>query len=242
MKIRYKKWFPLIDRILLIAVFVASSGVMVSLCLSDGDMTDFRKKLKISENKTQISNPVKWKKLQKLNPDIYAWIEIPGTNIDYPVACSAEGEKENFYLNHGADGKHDLVGTIFTQKMNAKDFSDPVTVLYGHKMLNGSMFGRLKQYAYPKFMKKNDEVYVYTPEKIFVYRVLASGEVDDFNITKKYDFSDGLEKDFVQMVEELDVTRAKMQLKKRDKVLVLSTCSIIDTKRRIVVAKQIKTL
>lgn len=242
MKYNYKKWFPLIARILLITVFVASSVLMLALCLSNGDMTDFRKKIKISENKMQISNPVKWKKLQKINPDIYAWIEIPGTNIDYPVACSAEGEKENFYLNHGADRKYDFAGTIFSQKMNTKDFSDPVTVLYGHKMLNGSMFGRLKQYAYPKFMKENDEVYVYTPEKIFIYRVLASGEVSDFNIMNTYDFSDGVDDTFIKMAEGLDVTRERMKLRKKDKLLILSTCSVIDAKRRIVVAKRIKTL
>ena len=82
---------------------------------------------------------------QAVNPDVYAWIWIPGTNIDYPILQS-ETEDDAYYLNHTIEKKEGLPGTIYTEKYNGKDFSSPVTVIYGHNMKNGSMFADLHKY------------------------------------------------------------------------------------------------
>ena len=62
---------------------------------------------------------------QAANPDVYAWIWIPGTNIDYPILQS-ETEDDAYYLNHTIEKKEGLPGTIYTEKYNGKEFSSPV--------------------------------------------------------------------------------------------------------------------
>ena len=71
---------------------------------------------------------VDFKALRELNPDVYAWIKIPGTNIDYPILQSS-GEEIDYYLDWTIDGKYGLPGAIYTQKYNTTGFMDPV-VLY----------------------------------------------------------------------------------------------------------------
>ena len=72
---------------------------------------------------------INFKKLIKINSDIYAWIYVPGTRIDYPVAQSQESD--DHYLKYNFKNEPEFAGCIYTEKANKKDFSDPNTVFYG---------------------------------------------------------------------------------------------------------------
>lgn len=100
---------------------------------------------------------------QATNPDVYAWIWIPGTNIDYPILQS-ETEDDAYYLNHTIEKKEGLPGTIYTEKYNGKEFSSPVTVVYGHNMKNGSMFADLHKFEDRAFLM---QIHTY----IFIFRI-----------------------------------------------------------------------
>ena len=87
------------------------------------------------------------------NPDVYAWISIPGTAIDYPVL---QRENDNtYYLDHTIDHEEKTEGAIFTENYNNTDFEDPNTVIYGHDMRNGSMFKGLLDYRDKTFFDQN---------------------------------------------------------------------------------------
>ena len=86
---------------------------------------------------------IDWKKLKKTNPDIIAWIVVPGTKIDYPVLSC---HRWNEYLHKDYEGKDSRPGSIFVQPETAKDFSDFHTIIYGHNMRNKSMFGSLHKF------------------------------------------------------------------------------------------------
>ena len=73
---------------------------------------------------------------------------------------------------------------------NATDFSDPVTVLYGHNIVNDAMFATLHAYEDPAFFADNPELYVYLPDRILAYEVVAAYEYDDRHILNSFDFSD----------------------------------------------------
>ena len=79
--------------------------------------------------------------LSSINPDIYAWIRIPDTQIDYPVL--QREEDDTYYLRHNSSGRYAFAGSIYTEEANSRDFKDPMTVLYGHNMRDGSMFQNL---------------------------------------------------------------------------------------------------
>ena len=67
-------------------------------------------------------------------------------------------------VKHNIYGNYEFSGSIFSQRQNSKDFSDPVTVLYGHNMKNGTMFNTLHKFENKDFFKKHSKVYIYTPK------------------------------------------------------------------------------
>ena len=116
--------------------------------------------------------PVKFEELQAVNPDIYAWITVPGTVIDYPILQHASDN--SYYLMHNIDGSYGYPGCIYTENMNSKDFTDNNTVIYGHNMKNGSMFAQLHKFEDPDFFNENREVLIYLPDEVLHYTIFAA--------------------------------------------------------------------
>ena len=79
--------------------------------------------------KSTVEIPIDFQTLQNMNPDIYAWIKVPGTVIDYPIVQS--GTDNSYYLNHSVEHDENKAGAIFTEDYNTKTFEDPNTVIYG---------------------------------------------------------------------------------------------------------------
>jgi len=101
--------------------------------------------------------------LRAINPNIVGWIVVPGTTIDYPVV---QGRDNNWYLHHTFRGERNPAGAIFLDYLNAPDFSDGHTLVYGHNMQRGNMFAPLHGWDGTRFR-------IYTPEGIFEYEVFA---------------------------------------------------------------------
>ena len=119
-----------------------------------------------------VTIPIDFASLQAQNPDVYAWITVPGTNIDYPILQS-DGYN-SYYLDHTLNGESSPEGSIFTENYNSKDFEDPNTVIYGHNMKNGSMFQNLHNYQDRDFFDNNRDVIIYTPDAIRHYKIFIS--------------------------------------------------------------------
>lgn len=105
-------------------------------------------------------------------PDIYAWIKVPGTDIDYPIAY-CEDAVEPFYYTHDADGAPSDKGMIITDSLNSRDFSDPLTLIYGQAPDDGTMFAELTRFRDPVFFNEHDTVNIYMPDAQLTYRVYA---------------------------------------------------------------------
>lgn len=88
---------------------------------------------------------VDFNKLEEINPDVIAWIEIPGLEISYPVV---QGRDNDYYLHHLITGENHKSGSIFMDFHNQEDLSDRNSIIYGHNMKDGSMFGTLDQYIH----------------------------------------------------------------------------------------------
>ena len=78
--------------------------------------------------------------LQAINPEVFSWLTVYGTNIDYPVVQSTSNMK---YVNTSAEGSYSLSGAIFLDSDSSKDFSDFNSILYGHHMEKKAMFGEI---------------------------------------------------------------------------------------------------
>ena len=184
-------------------------------------------------------HPVDFAKLKEINPEIYAWIRIPDTNIDYPVAQHA-GEDQTYYLKHDLYGTPQFAGCIFSQEPSSKDLSDPVTVLYGHNMKNGSMFQNLYHFVEEDALEQDPYVYMYTDGHTCVYRIYAAYYYDDRNITQVYDFTD--QEDLEKYIEETKKPRSMAEQTAKtdevdisDRILTLSTCVAGQPSERLLV-------
>ena len=90
-------------------------------------------------------SPIDFAALEEMNEDIYAWLYIPGTEINHPILQSVRGDND-YYLDHTVDHLEDENGCLFTEYLyNSKDFDVPVTVIYGHRRRTGDMFGQLQE-------------------------------------------------------------------------------------------------
>ncbi len=168
-----------------------------------------------------------WKELYETNEDIYSWIYIPDTKINYPVLQDAE--KMNYYLDHNLDHSTGLPGCIYTQLLNKKDYTDNNTVLYGHNMKNGTMFKGLHQYSDAVFFAEHRYIYVYTPEKVLVYEIYGACEVSDAHLLYKYNFD--TEEGVPDFLEDIKTARSmskqvaeNMEIQEGAKLITLSTC------------------
>ena len=108
--------------------------------------------------------------LREENGDVVAWLYCPDTPINYPVVQSADNA---YYLHRLLDGRENAAGTLFMDYRNTEDFSDWNSVIYGHNMNNGSMFGSLRNYREQTFADAHSELFLLTPDKNYAITVLA---------------------------------------------------------------------
>lgn len=116
---------------------------------------------------------VDWATLKATNPDIVAWIYVPGTPINYPVV---QGDDNEEYLHKAFDGSTGWLasaGTIFLDAQNANDFSDRNSALYGHHMNNGSMFASLADFVDQGTFDEHRDIYVLTPKGNYRLKTFA---------------------------------------------------------------------
>jgi len=168
-----------------------------------------------------------WTALADTNEHIYSWIYIPDTKVNYPVV--QHPEEMDYYLDHNLDHSTGLPGCIYTQNINATDYSDNNTVIYGHNMKNGTMFKGLHQYTDRAFFKEHPYIYVYTPEKVLVYEVYGACEVSDTHLLFKYDFWSG--EGLSIFLEDIEASRSMsnqvaedFEMPDETKLITLSTC------------------
>ena len=104
---------------------------------------------------------IDWAALEAQNPDVVAWVQIPDTDVDYPVVQTTDND---FYLDHNFAKEPSSFGCIFLDCDCAADFSDQNSILYGHHMRNGSMFKVLIDYEDPEFLAGHPYIYLATPD------------------------------------------------------------------------------
>lgn len=188
-------------------------------------------------------SPIDFASLQKENPDIYAWLRIPGTEFDFPILQRAGDD--DYYLTHDSDGNDNSMGAIFSESSyNDGKMDDPATVLYGHQMLAGTMFGKLQQvYSESNALTEHGDITVYLPEKELHYKVFAAVPYDNRHILYTYDFTSKRRYNaFLNSIFDVREIGAQhstdVSVTPEDKLLILSTCLQGNSHRRfLVVAK-----
>ncbi len=222
--------------ILAILVALACGGLLIKSKIDENKTNeitqDIRNKAYVDSTDVKNTNvkkniPIDFKALDEANPDIYAWITIDGTEIDYPIVQSADSN--DYYLDHAVDGSESSAGAIFTEDYTAKDFSDFNTVVYGHNMHNNTAFGSLKNYRDEDYFSAHDKITVYTENDIFTYKIflLIFLMTDTFFLTmiiivsRQEEYIDSI----FGMRNMSSIIDDSVNVDTNDKIITLSTCS-----------------
>ncbi|MEE1315183.1 MAG: class B sortase [Faecalimonas sp.] len=187
--------------------------------------------------------PIDFVSLKAQNADIYAWIQIPDTNVDYPIV--QHPTDDSYYLDHTIEHVKGYPGSIYTESVSKKDFTDFNTLIYGHDMKNGTMFKHLHKFENADFFNSHDTVTIYTETEIKTYRIYAALVYDNRHIVYSYDQStvEGRQA-FIQSLHNQtswkNHFREGMTIDENSKLITLSTCIAGQPdKRYIVVAAEV---
>ncbi len=185
-------------------------------------------------------SPVDFDALWEENTDIYAWLDIPGTEISYPLLQHPEDDA--YYLRRNIRGEDDRNGVLFTEaSYNGRDFSDPLTIIYGHNRYNGQMFSTLQStYSSAEALAEHEEIVIYLPDRELHYHVFAAVPYDNRHILYNYDFSN--ERTFRLFFQEILSVRAMeavfaedAAISPDDQAIILSTCLTSNQSNRFLV-------
>lgn len=177
-----------------------------------------------------VENPIDFTSLQAQNDEIYAWIKVEDTDVDYPIVQNSSDDE--FYLKHKAEDKSwSASGAIYTELVNGKAFKDPVTVIYGHNGYGDTMFTTLHKFEDEEFFNSHPYFYIYTPDRKLTYQVVSAFKYDDRHIMNSFNFADtAVLREFQEYIQNPDsaLKNVRTDLDKpittSSKIVILSTC------------------
>lgn len=178
--------------------------------------------------------------LKSVNPDVVGWIYIEALdNINYPVV---QGDDNETYLHTTYENNYNFAGTIFVDYENSSDFSDCNTLIYGHNMKNGSMFGNLKKFTEDQSTyEKSKYFWILTPEKNYRYEIISAYTTGVNSDT--YTLFKGPGEEYQNYLNTIqgysEIKTEATELTVKDKIVTLSTCTGNEATRFVVQGKQV---
>ena len=180
---------------------------------------------------------IDFKKLKEINSDTVGWIRVNNTNIDYPIVKYSDN---NYYLNHNFYKEVNSAGWIFADCVNSFDTLDKNTILYGHHMRNGSMFGNLPHLLEDSWNFENENSYFYfsTEGKSYKAEIFSvySMKVSELEIPNKFN-NDEEFLEYTQRLKKLSIKDFNVNINKDDKIITLCTCGGSNKYRVVVHAR-----
>ena len=188
--------------------------------------------------KPTAENQESFESLMQINPEIVGWITVYGTKIDYPLT---QAENNSKYVNTNAKGEYSLSGSLFLDCRNAADFSDFNTIIYGHHMEKGAMFGDLERFETELFFENHKYGSLYLGEQRKGLEIFAVLKVDAYD---EWIYEPGIKEQddrrkLLEYLRQIAVCYRELPLAEDDRIVFLSTCMSEETNGRIVVAAKL---
>lgn len=180
-----------------------------------------------------------FEQLKKVNEDVFGWLSIKNTNIDYPLVQTDNNSK---YVNTNVKGNFSLSGSLFLDYRNKKDFSDLNNIIYGHHMEKKAMFGELEEFANRQYFDAHRTGEIYYSNEWHTVTFFAFLEVDAYD---QYLYNVYLQerdqKEYISYIEKHAIQYYKTSFKENEHFLVLSTCTSTSTNGRHLLVGRIIT-
>ena len=190
----------------------------------------------------QLKPPIEvdFDKLKSVNEDVGGWIYVDALpDISYPIV---KGKDNQTYLHQTYEKNYNFAGTIFVDYENSGDFSDCNTLVYGHNMKNGSMFGHLKKFREDDKLYKQDKYFwILTPERNYRYEIITAYTTGVNSDT--YTLFKGPGEEFEKYLETIkgysEIQTDDTDLTIKDRIVTLSTCTGNESTRFVVQGKRV---
>lgn len=190
----------------------------------------------------QLKPPIEvdFDKLKSVNEDVVGWIYVDALpDISYPIV---KGKDNQTYLHQTYEKNYNFAGTIFVDYENSGDFSDCNTLVYGHNMKNGSMFGHLKKFREDDKLYKQDKYFwILTPERNYRYEIISAYTTGVNSDT--YTLFKGPGEEFEKYLETIkgysEIQTDDTDLTIKDRIVTLSTCTGNESTRFVVQGKRV---
>lgn len=165
-----------------------------------------------------------FEELQKINPEVFGWLTIYGTNIDYPLV---QGEDNSKYLNTDPEGNYSLSGSIFLDYRNSRDLTDFNNLLYGHHMAAEMMFGDIDLFAEEEFFDSHRYGSLYCNGRTYGLDIFIfmHGDATDQRIFAPPAVSKSEKEEFLQLIRGNAVYDRGIVVTTEDHLLIMSTCA-----------------
>ena len=165
------------------------------------------------------------------NEDCIAWLNIPDTNIDYPVMQTPDDEE--YYLYRNFFGEDDKNGTLFMDTDCSLVQERNNLIIHGHHMKSGAMFGSLEKYADADFGRAHSKIYLYTQDEVRAYEVLSvfqarvyKGKTDKFRYYAYFSFDTQEKFDvYYNNIKKMSLYDTNVTAAYGDEIITLSTCA-----------------
>ena len=265
-KLRFRKWVIVVFLLFFLGIFTFSAYKIYAWYsdnkkvdnLSDDVLKNTKVKEKKDNDNTENVNPpedasndywdyikmnlleVDFNELLKKNPDTVGWIQVKGTNINYPIVQTTDN---SYYLTHAFDGSKNEAGWVFMDYRNDAVNFNQNTILYAHSRLTGSMFGSLKNILNSSWYtnKENHIIRLSTPTENTMWQVFSVYTIpkESYYITPSFNTVDSYS-EFLNTIKGRSEVEFSGTVNTNDKVLTLSTCRDNFGNRIVMHAKLIK--
>lgn len=190
------------------------------------------------------SGGASFEELLRINKDVCAWVTIHNTNIDFPVL---QGENNLSYINTDVYGNFALAGSIFLDSRNDRGMHDKVSLLYGHHMDGGDMFGDLDRFKEEQFFNENKTGFLILPDRSYNLEIFACllTDASERAVFEPQEYKTDLSR-LLDLTEshalfyDSDKVEELRNAKESDQILILSTCSAEFTDARTILLTQMK--
>ncbi len=179
-----------------------------------------------------------FEKLRKINSEVFGWLTVENTHIDYPLV---QGKDNSKYVNTDVKGKFSLSGSLFLDYQNHKGFSDMNNIIYGHHMDKDAMFGELEYFQNQKYFEEHKYGTLYYEGKWHSIEIFSFLHVDAYdeviyNVSMK-DESERLV--YLDYIKTYAQHFRELNFQPEDRYVVLSTCTSTSTNGRHVLVGRI---
>ena len=265
-KLRFRKWVIVVFLIFFLSIFAVSINQVYQWLkdnkeienISDNVVKDTRVKEKKDTENTENINPpdnkdndywnyikmslleVDFNELLKKNSDTVGWIQVKGTNINYPIVQTTDNK---YYLSHAFDKTSNDAGWVFMDYRNDAVNFNQNTILYAHSRYNGTMFGSLKNILNSSWYldKDNHIIRLSTPTENTMWQVFSvyTTPKESYYITPSFNTLEAYS-EFLNTIKGRSEVEFSGTVNTNDKVLTLSTCQDNFGNRIVMHAKLIK--